>query len=80
MSTVAALKNFRENLTYALSARKVSQRELARRVSTSHPYIFKILHGTVEPSLPQCEKIADAISVPLTDLLQSPEVFSAVSS
>lgn len=77
---MAALKNFRDNVTVVLDSKDISQRELARRISSSHPYISKVLHGTVEPSLPQCEKIAEAISVPLLDLLQSPEIFSAVSS
>lgn len=75
---MAALKNFRENLAVALRSKEMSQRDLAVRISTSQPYVFKILHGKVEPSLPQCEKIADAISVPLTDLLREPSEFSAV--
>lgn len=76
---MAAFDNFRENVNTVLAAKKISQRELARRISSSHPYVFRILHGTVEPSVPQCEKIAEAISVPFLDLFQEPEVFSAVS-
>ncbi len=75
---MAALENFRENVSTVMSSKGISQRELARRVETSHPYIFRILHGEVEPSMPQCEKIAEAISVPLPDLIQSPAVFSAL--
>jgi len=76
MATVAALENFRENVSSVLAARKISQRELARRIATSHPYVNRILQGQVDPGMTQCEKIADAISIPLNDLLLDPQHFS----
>lgn len=77
MATVAAIENFRKNLESVLESRGISQRAFAKEIKTSYPYVNRILHGQVDPSMSQCEKIANAISVPLKDLLLDPQDFSA---
>lgn len=71
-----APENFRANVRAILLSRDLSQRDLAERIKSKHPYVNRILQGTVQPSLPQCEKIARALKVRLVDLLEPPKKFS----
>lgn len=69
---VQALKNFRVNLRALMEARGISQRDLADSAGISYPHVNRILMDKVEPSLPICDQLADALDVPLTDLLSAP--------
>lgn len=69
---MAAAENFRENVARELDRRQISLRAFAKSLKTSHPYIWKIIHGEVIPSLDRCEAIADALQLPLTTLLKTP--------
>jgi transcriptional regulator with XRE-family HTH domain len=67
---VAALLNFRRNLRELMRERGVSQRKLAEMAHTTYPYINRVLTGKVAPSLPVCDRIAEAMGVELVDLLR----------
>ena len=75
---VQALRNFRRNLRTALDNRGLSQREIAERVGVSYPYVNRILTSKVAPSLPICDRFADALKLSLAELLLSPSEFSEV--
>ncbi len=71
-----SLENFRFNLRRLIDEREdLSQRIIAARVGTSQVHIHRILKGTVSPTLAMCDKIADAVGVPLADLVVHPEKF-----
>ena len=67
-----AFENFRKNVADELDRSGMSLRELAQRLQTSHPYVWKVLHGETVPSLDRCEEIAEVLQIPLTSLLRSP--------
>ena len=73
---MAALGNFRHNLKSALDAQGLSQRQLARDAGVTHAYVNRILQGYTEPSLSQCERLAQAVGFSLPVILQTPKKFS----
>lgn len=72
---MATPDNFRSNLRASIDARETTQRDVAARANVSYPYLNRILRGKTQPTLPQCERIAAAIGVPLLHLLDSPKKF-----
>lgn len=73
---MAASDDFRFNVAKEMERQNISMRELAARLKTSHPYVWKVLHGESIPSIDRCEEIADAIEVPLSRLIRSAEKVS----
>ena len=73
---VPAFDNFRENLRSAMDAREVSQRQLASSISTSVSYVNRVLQGSVNPPMDRCEEMAQAVGLPLVDLLEAPKDFA----
>lgn len=71
-----AIDNFRANLRRALDELGVSQRELARRADMGYPYISRVLQGHTSPTVPQCERIAEALEIQVLALFGEPEDFS----
>lgn len=69
--TVQATAMFRQRLREAMERKGVSQRELAERVGTQHPGINRILAGKQTPSLDLADRLADAVGVPLDQLLNN---------
>jgi transcriptional regulator with XRE-family HTH domain len=67
--------NFRSNLRDAMAQRELSQRSLAEAAGCSHVYINRVLGGFTDPSLPMCEKLADAVGVNLGTLILPQEKF-----
>lgn len=75
MQQVAAEKHFRTNMKTAMDARGVSQRALAKKMRTSHPYVNRVLSGEHTPAIDQCEKISNALGYELRDMLLEPKIF-----
>jgi len=67
---VQAADTFRDNLRHIMEVRGVSQRELALRANTSHPGINRILQGKQTPTIDLADRLADALEIPLSALLQ----------
>lgn len=78
MQQVASPEFFRTNLRAAMLAKGITQRELAIESETSYPYVNRVLCGLTAPTLPRCEKLADAIGFRLSDLIQSPNKFRSL--
>lgn len=72
--------NFRANLRTAMRNRGISQRELASRVDGGYTHLNRILTGKSDVTLSSADRLADAIGVPLCDLLSSPSEFDAADS
>ena len=58
-----------EEIRAMLARRRVSGRELARRLDVSSPWVSYRLTGNQEIGLDDLERIAAALDVPVTDLL-----------
>lgn len=71
-----ATEHFRANLKTAMTARGISQREIADRAQMGYPHVNRILRGKTVPGLDICDHLADAIGLDLTYLLQSPRKFA----
>lgn len=69
-------KNFAANVDAALKAKHLSQREFAASVGTSYTFLNRIIKGHAAPSLETCERIADALEIPLADMLADPKKFA----
>lgn len=67
------VQNFRENLRDHMSSRGLSQRQFAERSGVSTVTINRILVGKNSPSLEIVDRLADALGVPASRLLASPE-------
>jgi len=76
MQQVAATDNFRDNLKTALEARKMPKAELARKISSSSAYVFRVLSGEIDPGLDRCEDMANALGLEIRDMLLDPRIFS----
>jgi transcriptional regulator with XRE-family HTH domain len=76
---VQALSNFQANLRQAMQLRGLSQRQIAIAAELSYPYVNRILTSKVEPTLPVCDRLADAVKISLVDLLRKPAEFSRVA-
>lgn len=64
-----ATDTFRLKLREAMEKIGISQRELAERAHTAHPGINRILQGKQVPTLDLADRIADAVGIPLHELL-----------
>ena len=72
MDVATKIQLFRDNVRYHMSLQGVSQCELARRISAGAPHINRILQGKTVPGLDTCERIADALGIPLEGLIAEP--------
>lgn len=72
---MAAIDNFRTNLRHAMKILEISQRDLAKHAQTGYPYLNRILKGKADPSLPMCDRLAEATGYTLECLIQSPSEF-----
>ena len=70
-----AVKNFRINVRVAMARAKLSQGALAEKAEVSRPYLNRILKEKQDPSLDVCDRIADALKMPIGDLVASPRKF-----
>lgn len=66
---VQATDTFRIHLREAMNRAGISQRDLAEKVETGYPGINRILQGKQVPTLDLADRIADAIGIPLHELL-----------
>lgn len=71
-----ASERFRKNLRRAMKAERITATCLAERLNTSQPYLSRVLSGETRPGLDKCEAIARAVGLPLSALLDSPEIFA----
>lgn len=76
--SMCALANFRKNVRAAMRFRGVSQRALAKKAGLTHPYVNRILTNKVEPSLTVCDRIADALDIECSRLIEPEKKFSLV--
>lgn len=60
---------FRINVNRSMKTQNVSQVELAKRTGVTRPHLNRVLNGVNLPSLELAAKIAEAIGVPLSDLV-----------
>lgn len=67
---VKATENFRINLKREIDDRGVSQVSVAESAAISSVYLSMIIHGKAAPSLDVCDRIADALKVPVETLLK----------
>lgn len=72
MENVNSLKHFRRNLSTLMGDRGISFRGLAERAGISYPFLNRITQGKANPSIDAADKIADALGVPLAELLADP--------
>jgi transcriptional regulator with XRE-family HTH domain len=80
---VQAMKNFRANLSFALSNRGISYRKFAEDSKLTFIYIYRICNpkdGKPEPSLEVCDKIAHSLGYELVDMLVATKQFKAKES
>lgn len=70
---MAAADNFRTNLKRVMSDRGLSLRGMEDLTGKKHSYFQKILNGSIIPGLDNCEQIADALKIPLTELIGNPK-------
>jgi transcriptional regulator with XRE-family HTH domain len=70
---VQSLNHFRTNLRALMAEREFTQRSIAEKAETSYAYINRVLTGKAHPALDFCDRIADALGVPLTDMLGKPK-------
>ena len=63
-----------KNIAEARRARAISQTQLSKNTGLAVPYISRIEHSRMEPSLRTLRKISSALQVSLTDLLDVKEV------
>lgn len=54
---------FRDNLRAAMTAKGITQRELADRAGVNAVTVSRIFSGFSEPSLEMCEKLANALNM-----------------
>lgn len=71
---------FRDNMRTTMSNLGMTQRALAKTLGTKHPHINRILSGKTQPSLELADRIADALGMPLPDLITKPAVTSRRAS
>lgn len=62
-------ENFSENLKKIRKEKGLSQKEVARRLGVSQPSYAQYERGVRSPKVETIERIADALEVPLTELL-----------
>lgn len=65
MSTMSLHSDFARELDAARKAAGMTIRELARQAKTSFPYVHRVIHGQVCPSLDAAERLAAAAGVKL---------------
>jgi transcriptional regulator with XRE-family HTH domain len=63
-------EQFGENLRKNRRKQKLTQEELAHRVGMDVSYLSELENGRKEPCLRKIKEIAQALSVPLTELLR----------
>jgi transcriptional regulator with XRE-family HTH domain len=64
------VKRFARNLKRARTARGWTSAELARRVAVSRPYMSQLENALREPSIVTVVKLAKALGVSTSDLLE----------
>lgn len=55
-----------------MTLRGLSQRELAKKANTSHSGVNRILQGGQVPTLDVADRLAEAVEMPLHELLVEP--------
>lgn len=66
-------KRFCKNARRIREEQEMTQQEVAERLKVSRPYVAELEAGRHAPSLDLVERIAKALKVPATDLLEIPE-------
>lgn len=61
------------NLSNVLHSRQISQRGLAEKMGITHPYLSRIINRKATPTLDFVEKVANALDVPVVEMLSGPE-------
>jgi transcriptional regulator with XRE-family HTH domain len=67
-----SLKHFQDNLAEIMRDRGLTFRGLAESAGMAYPFINRIATGKANPSIAAADKIADALGVPLAELLADP--------
>ena len=67
---------FRQRVREAMDEQGVSNAELARRTNSHAPNISRILAGLEQVSLERADRIAEALSIPLSSLVEKSEITS----
>jgi transcriptional regulator with XRE-family HTH domain len=70
---VNSLNNFRTNVSRIMSERGLSYRDAAELAGMGYPFLHRIMTGKANPSIEVADKLADALGVKLTDLLEDPQ-------
>lgn len=65
-----ATKTFRDNVNRSMESQNLSQVELSKRMGVARPHLNRILRGVNQPSLELAARIAEAIGVPLSELVE----------
>ena len=60
-----------DNIKDVMKRKKISQQDLAKRMSTTQPYVSQLLNRTINPTIETLEKIASALDVPVKDFFQN---------
>lgn len=66
-----ASKTFRERLREAMDRAGLTQRDLAKKVGAGYPGINRVLQGKQNPTIEMADKLADAVGIPLSKLLEN---------
>lgn len=65
-------ETFVANLSLLMQRRQLSQRGLAQKMGIKHPYLSRIVTHKATPTLDFVEKVADALGVPVAEMLSDP--------
>lgn len=68
------LRNFRANLALLCSEHGMVQ-EIAQKAKVSRVHLSRVIHGKTTPTIDIALRLADALDVPLSDLLESEKIF-----
>lgn len=72
-------RNFAANLA-ALCAEHGEVQRIATKADITRVYLSKIIHGRATPTIEVASKIAEALGLPLGELLKSPRQFKKILS
>lgn len=75
-----ALEAFRLSVRRQYPLSGLTQVTLAERAGISEQHLNRILKGIVSPSLEVCDQIANALGVPLIELLDTKNSFATVDA
>ena len=73
MRRFTAMQHFIRNLKRIRTERGLTQVQLAEKLGTTQGNISRLLSGVEDVTLSRCEKIAEALGIPIIELIVEPK-------